>query len=82
MATNSRSIHEDAKIQKIVSSKSGSERIFYAIEVPSTELVFIEPETSADLAVLERLSSTQEFIPQLTLHIRGKKNLFSANDLA
>jgi hypothetical protein len=82
MATNSRSIHEDAKIQKIVSTKSGSERIFYAIEVPSTELVFIEPETSADLAVLERLSSTQEFIPQLTLHIRGKKNLFSANDLA
>jgi hypothetical protein len=45
-------------------------------------LVFIEPETSADLAVLERLSSTQEFIPQLTLHIRGKKNVFSANDLA
>lgn len=82
MATNSRSIHEDAKIQKIVSTKSGSERIFYAIEVPSTELVFIEPETSADLAVLELLSSTQEFIPQLTLHIRGKKNLFSANDLA
>lgn len=82
MATNSRSIHEDAKIQKIVSTKSGSERIFYAIEVPSTELVFIEPETSADLAVLERLSSTQEFIPQLTLHIRGKKNLFTAKDLA
>jgi hypothetical protein len=82
MASNSRSIHEDAKIQKIVSKKSGSERTFYAIEVPSTELVFIEPETSADLAVLERLSSTQEFIPQLTLHIRGKKNVFSANDLA
>ena len=82
MATNSRSIHEDAKIQKIVSTKSGSERTYYAIEVPSTELVFIEPETSADLAVLERLSNTQEYIPQLTLHIRGKKNLFSANDLA
>jgi hypothetical protein len=82
MATNSRSIHEDAKIQKIVSKKSGSERTFYAIEVPSTELVFIEPETAADLAVLERLSSTQEFIPQLILHIRGKTNLFSANDLA
>ena len=82
MATNSRSIHEDAKIQKIVSKKSGTERTFYAIEVPSTELVFIEPETSADLAVLERLSETQEFIPQLTLHIRGKKNLFTAKDLA
>jgi hypothetical protein len=82
MATNSRSIHEDAKIKKIVSKKSGSERTFYAIEIPSTELVFIEPETSADLAVLERLSTTQEFIPKLILHIRGKTNLFSANDLA
>ena len=82
MATNSRSIHEDAKIQKIVSKKSGSERTFYAIEVPSTELVFIEPETSADLVVLDRLSETQEFIPQLTLHIRGKKNLFTAKDIA
>ena len=77
MATNSRSIHEDAKIQKIVSKKSGVERTFYAIEVPSTELVFIEPETSADLAVLEKLSQTQEFIPELMLYIRGNKNIFS-----
>ena len=82
MANNPRSIIEDAKIQKIVSKKSGTERTFYAIEVPSTELVFIEPETSADLAVLDLLSETQEFIPQLTLHIRGKKNLFTAKDLA
>lgn len=81
MASNSRSIHEDAKIQKIVSKKTGTERTFYAIEVPSTELIFIEPESSADLAVLEKLSATQEFIPQLTLHIRGKKNIFSATDL-
>ena len=81
MASNSRSIHEDAKIQKIKSNKLGVERVFYAIEVPSTELVFIEPESSADLAVLEQLSQTQEFIPQLTLHIRGKKNIFSAKDL-
>lgn len=81
MATNSRSIHEDAKIQKIVSKKSGTERTFYAIEVPSTQLIFIEPETSADLAVLSNLSETQEFIPELTLHIRGNKNIFSAKDL-
>jgi hypothetical protein len=81
MATNSRSIHEDAKIQKIVSKKSGTERTFFAIEVPSTQLIFIEPETSADLAVLSNLSDTQEFIPQLTLHIRGNKNIFSAKDL-
>lgn len=81
MATNSRSIHEDAKIQKIVSKKSGTERTFFAIEVPSTQLIFIEPETSADLAVLSSLSDTQEFIPELTLHIRGNKNIFSAKDL-
>jgi hypothetical protein len=81
MATNSRSIHEDAKIQKIVSKKSGTERTFFAIEVPSTQLIFIEPETSADLAVLSNLSDTQEFIPELTLHIRGNKNIFSAKDL-
>lgn len=81
MASNSRSIHEDAKIQRIVSNKSGTERIFYGIEVPSTQLIFIEPETSADLAVLEKLSQTQEFIPELMLHIRGKKNIFSAKDL-
>lgn len=81
MATNSRSIHEDAKIQKIVSRKSGTERTFFAIEVPSTQLIFIEPETSADLAVLSDLSDTQEFIPELTLHIRGNKNIFSAKDL-
>lgn len=82
MATNSRSIHEDAKIQKIVSKKSGTERTFFAIEVPSTQLIFIEPETSADLAVLSNLSDTQEFIPELTLHIRGNKNIFSAKDLS
>ncbi|AXH77050.1 MAG: hypothetical protein [Inoviridae sp.] len=81
MASNSRSIHEDAKIQRIVSNKSGTERIFYGIEVPSTQLIFIEPETSADLAVLEKLSQTQEFIPELMLHIRGNKNIFSAKDL-
>lgn len=81
MASNSRSIHEDAKIQKIVSKKSGTERTFFAIEVPSTQLIFIEPETSADLAVLSNLSDTQEFIPELTLHIRGNKNIFSAKDL-
>lgn len=81
MASNSRSIHEDAKIQRIVSKKSGTERIFYGIEVPSTQLIFIEPETSADLAVLEKLSQTQEFIPELMLHIRGNKNIFSAKDL-
>ena len=81
MATNSRSIHEDAKIKKIVSKKSGTERTFFAIEVPSTQLIFIEPETSADLAVLSNLSDTQEFIPELTLHIRGNKNIFSAKDL-
>lgn len=82
MASNSRSIHEDAKIQKIVSNKSGTARTFYAIEVPSVELLFIEPETSADLAVLDKLAETQEFVPQLTLHIRGKKNFFTAKDLA
>jgi len=82
MATNSRMIHEDAKIQKIVSKKSGTERIFYGIEVPSTQLIFIEPETSADLAVLDKLAATQEFIPELKLHIRGNKNIFSAKDLA
>lgn len=82
MASNSRSIHEDAKIQKIVSKKSGTERTFYAIEVPSVELLFIEPETAADLAVLENLAATQQFVPQLTLHIRGKKNYFTAQDLA
>ena len=81
MASNSRSIHEDAKIQRIVSNKNGTERIFYGIEVPSTQLIFIEPETSADLAVLEKLSQTQEFIPELMLHIRGNKNIFSAKDL-
>lgn len=81
MASNSRSIHEDAKIQRIVSNKSGTKRIFYGIEVPSTQLIFIEPETSADLAVLEKLSQTQEFIPELMLHIRGNKNIFSAKDL-
>lgn len=80
MATNSRSIHEEARIQKIVSNKTGTERIYYAIEVPSTELVFIEAETSADLAALERFSVTQEFIPQLTLNIRGKKSIFSLNE--
>lgn len=81
MASNSRSIHEDAKIQRIVSNKTGLERIFYGIEVPSTQLIFIEPETSADLAVLEKLSQTQEFIPELILHIRGNKNIFSSKDL-
>jgi hypothetical protein len=81
MANNPRSIIEDAKIQKIISNKTGVERVFYCIEVPSTQLLFIEPETSADLAVLENLSQTQEFIPQLTLHMRGKKNVFSAKDL-
>jgi hypothetical protein len=81
MANNPRSIIEDAKIQKITSNKTGVERHFYCIEVPSTQLLFIEPETSADLAVLESLSQTQEFIPQLTLHMRGKKNVFSAKDL-
>ena len=81
MATNSRSIHEDAKIQKITSKKTGVERVFYGIEVPSTQLIFIEPETSADLAVLERLAETQEFVPELKLHIRGNKNIFSAKDL-
>ncbi|AXH75759.1 MAG: hypothetical protein [Inoviridae sp.] len=81
MASNSRSIHEDAKIQRIVSKKTGSERIYYGIEVPSTQLIFIEPETAADLAVLEKLSQTQEFIPELMLHIRGNKNIFSAKDL-
>jgi hypothetical protein len=81
MANNPRSIIEDAKIQKITSNKTGVERVFYCIEVPSTQLLFIEPETSADLAVLDRLSQTQEFIPELTLHMRGKKNVFSANDL-
>ncbi|MEG2937100.1 MAG: hypothetical protein RR812_01705 [Vagococcus sp.] len=81
MANNPRSIIEDAKIQKIISNKTGVKRIFYCIEVPSTQLLFIEPETSADLAVLENLSQTQEFIPQLTLHMRGKKNVFSAKDL-
>lgn len=81
MASNSRSIHEDAKIQRIVSNKTGVERVFYGIEVPSTQLIFIEPETSADLAVLEKLSQTQEFIPELMLHIRGNKNIFSSKDL-
>lgn len=81
MATNSRSIHEDAKIQKIVSKKSGIDKTYYAIEVPSTQLIFIEPETPADLAVLENLSASQEFIPELQLHIRGNKNIFSAKDL-
>lgn len=81
MATNSRSIHEDAKISKIVSKKTGVDRTYYGIEVPTTKLIFIEPETSADLAVLENYAQTQEFIPQLTLHIRGNKNIFSAKDL-
>lgn len=78
MATNPVTTINDAKIQKIVSTKTGTERTFYAVEVPSTQLVFIEPENSVDLAVLEKYSQTQEFIPELVLQMRGKKHVFSS----
>lgn len=81
MANNPVTTIQDAKIQKIKSTKSGSERIYYAVEVPSTQLLFIEPESSADLAVLDDLAEKQCFVPELTLHLRGRKNMFSSKDL-
>jgi hypothetical protein len=82
MANNPVTTIQDVKIQKIKSTKTGTERTFYAVEVPSTQLLFIEPESSADLAVLDDLAEKGSFVPELTLHMRGKKNMFSAKDLS